>query len=269
MNWPASWPQDWVDKNVVDQAEQEQIEELRAWWDEYGNYVIAGVVVGALLLFGWNYYKTSKANAEIAASVLYDELADHVAEGRVEEAERASGDLDASFPDSAYSLQSKLAMARLYMDNNRDADAAAVLRELVDSSLSPGFAGVARLRLAKILHYQEKYEEVLELLDLDDTPGFTARYAEARGDALVELGRFDDARAEYLVALADNGQTVDTSFLQLKMINLPLPMTGGTEADAPAEDTSEALPETGAESDAVPEAEAAGEADTDTSETGE
>ncbi len=244
MNWPGIWPQVWVDRQVVDQAEQEQIEEIRAWWDEYGNYIIAGVVIGALLLFGWNYYKTSKANAEIAASVLYDELADHVAEGRVEEAERVSGDLDASYPDSAYAIQSKLAMARLYMDNNRDADAAAVLRELADSNQSPGFAAVARLRLAKILHYQEKYDEVLALLDLEETPGFTARYAEARGDALVALGRFDDARGEYLVAMADNGQTVDATFLQLKMMDLPLSTAGSEETDTPADDGALELPTT-------------------------
>ena len=247
---------------MVDQAEQEQIEEIRAWWDEYGNYIIAGVVIGALLLFGWNYYKTSKANAEIAASVLYDELADHVAEGRVEEAERVSGDLDASYPESAYASQSKLAMARLYMDNNRDADAAAVLRELVDGNQSPGFEAVARLRLAKILQYQEKYDEVLALLDLEDTAGFTARYAEARGDALVALGRFDDARGEYLVALADNGQTIDATFLQLKM-NLPLSSAGSAETDTPADDSALALPDTEDVPENNADSEAAGDAGTD------
>jgi predicted negative regulator of RcsB-dependent stress response len=264
---------------VVDQAEQEQIEEIRAWWDEYGNYIIAGVVIGALLLFGWNYYKTSKANAEIAASVLYDELADHVAEGRVEEAERVSGDLDASYPESSYSVQSKLAMARLYMDNNRDADAAAVLRELVDSNQSPGFAAVARLRLAKILHYQEKYEEVLALLDLEDTAGFTARYAEARGDALVALERFDEARGEYLVALADNGQTVDATFLQLKMMDLPLSTAGSAETDTAEDDGALELPATNTdtdtdtggetEADAEPASAAEAEADPDANETAE
>ncbi len=262
-----------------DLSEKEQIESIRAWWDEYGNYVIGGVVIGALLLFGWNYYKTSKANAEIGASVLYDELADHVAEGRVAEAERVAGDLDGTYPDSGYAVQGKLAMARLYMDNNRDADAAAVLRDLMEQRSSPAFAAIARLRLAKILQYQEKYEEVLELLADQDTPGFSARYADARGDALVELGRFDEAREEYLAALTDNGQTVDASFLQLKILDLPapgdavdaamddgdvvvpLPSDSTTDADATR---SEAADEDGAEASDQPEA-----ADADESETAE
>lgn len=245
MNWPVYWPINWVDRIVEDLSEKEQIESIRAWWSEYGNFVIAGVVVGGLLLFGWNYYKTSTANKEIAASMLYDELADAVAEGRVDEAERVSAELDAAYPGTAYASQADLAMARLYMDNNRDADAAGVLRELAESGTSPEFGAIARLRLAKVLQYQEKYEEVLELLDLDDTPGFTARYAAARGDALVALERYAEAREQYLIALADNGQTTDTTFLQLKLLDLPVTQAAAS-ADAPAVEEDVELPETDA-----------------------
>ena len=220
MSWPTCWRKNWV-KAVDD--EKEQLESLRTWWSEYGTYVIVGIVIGAAGLFGWNYYNTSKANAEIAASALYDTLANYVAEGRLEQAEATAGELDAAFADSAYAEQGKLAMARLYMDSNRDEDAANVLRELIDSGTGSPFAHIARLRLAKILQYQEKYDDVLALLEGQDNSGFTARYADARGDALASLERYDEAREEYLVALADNGQTVDTTFLQLKLLDLPIP----------------------------------------------
>jgi hypothetical protein len=121
------------------------------------------------------------------------------------------------------------------------------------------------LRLAKILHYQEKYEDVLALLDLEDTAGFTARYAEARGDALVALERFDEARGEYLVALADNGQTVDATFLQLKMMDLPLSTAGSAETDTAEDDSGLELPatdtDTGGETEADAEPTAAAEAE--------
>ena len=269
MNWPARWPTSWVDSIVADQSEKEQIEEMRAWWDEYGNYVIAGVVIGIVLLFGWNYYKSSKVNAETEASQLYDALAGHVAEARVTEAESALGELEGTYPDSAYAMQGKLAMARLYMDNNRDADAADILRELVDADESPLFGAVARLRLAKILHYQEEFEEVLTLLDVEETPGFTARYAEARGDSLVALERYDEAREQYLVALADNGQTVDANFLQLKLLDLPQPDIGdvapvATEAEAATDMTATEPP---AASEAASDAAEPGSADADAEES--
>ena len=34
------------------QSEKEQIEEMKAWWAEYGRYVIAGVVIAVGLLLG-------------------------------------------------------------------------------------------------------------------------------------------------------------------------------------------------------------------------
>ena len=33
-----------------DLSEKEQIEQMRAWWSEYGNYVIGGIVVGIGLM---------------------------------------------------------------------------------------------------------------------------------------------------------------------------------------------------------------------------
>ena len=67
------------------QSEKEQIEEIRAWWAEYGRYVIAGVVIAVGLLFGYNQYESSKLSAEVAASVLYESLALNVGEGDREE----------------------------------------------------------------------------------------------------------------------------------------------------------------------------------------
>ena len=229
--------------------EKEQIEELRAWWSEYGNYVIGGVVIGALALFGWQYQRSTTATAEIAASTVYDALADHVADGRLEEAERTVAELAAEHAGSAYLAQARLALARVYMDNNRDEDAANALRAAIAEADSPAMAAVAQIRLAKILHYQDKYEEVLALLDGQSNTGFTARFAEARGDALAALERYDEARAAYTLALADNGQTTDVTFIQLKLLDLPVAVADTDPAPADGVDapTAEDAVETGDE----------------------
>ena len=239
--------------------EKEQLEDIRAWWAQYGNYVLSGVAIGALSLFGWSYYKSTTADSEIAASVLYDELANHVAEGDLDDAERVAGMLSAQHGDSLYAQQSKLALARLYMDNSRDEDAAGALRSIVDNPQSAELSAVARVRLAKVLQYQEQYDEVLTLLEGEDSTGFTARYAEARGDALVALSRFDEAREAYLVALADNGQTLDTTFLQLKLLDLPPAEPAAMDAEDAG--TGETAAETGAADAAAESAPDAGSGD--------
>ncbi len=223
-----------------DLSEKEQIEKLREWWSDYGNYILAGVAIGVLAIAGYNYQQGAAADREIAASTLFDTVAGHVAGNRIEAAEEAAAALDADYADTAYAMQARLALARLYMDSSRDADAAMALNKVIDGDRDGSFGALARLRLARVREYQENYDEVLELLDNDDMPGFTARYAEARGDALSALERYDEAREAYLVALADNGQTVDTSFLQLKIADLPAvdvsASVAGDVADAAADD---------------------------------
>ena len=80
-------------------SEKEQIEQMRTWWSEYGNYVIGGIVLGAMVLFGINHVRISKIEAQQAASILYDDLTTFVVDGNADEAEiivATSGKVDGS-----------------------------------------------------------------------------------------------------------------------------------------------------------------------------
>lgn len=221
-------------------SEKEQIERMRTWWSEYGAYVIGGVVLGALILFGFNYYQTAQIKAQVAASALYDDLTDEIVAGDLEAAEAIAKDLVDKHGDSSYAAQMRLAMARLYMDKNRDLDAAESLRALLAMDGYEPFKHVARLRLAKVLLYQDQPEEVLTLLEGQVDSAFTARYAEVRGDAYVALGRFNEARSAYQAALLEQLPVVDQGLVQLKLLDLPeddaqvaVPLPSGP---APADD---------------------------------
>jgi predicted negative regulator of RcsB-dependent stress response len=255
---------------VEDLSEKEQIEQLRTWWSDYGNYIIAGVVLGALGLFGLNYYQESRLESALEASGLYDQLTDLVVEGGLEEAESVSGRIIADFPDTAYAPQARLAMARLYMDKNRDEDAATALNGLLASDADDEYRKIARLRLAKVLLYQDKAEEALELLGPagESDGAFSARYDEVRGDALVALERPDEAREAYRRALSESGRetTINQQFVQLKLLDLPVEEV--TAANEPASDLPPAeTPSVPAEE--APAGEAAEPGETDTPAGGE
>ena len=208
-------------------SEKEQIDKMRAWWSDYGLYVVGGIVLGAAILFGINYYQTQKVNAEIAASALYDDLAEYVTGGDLEASETTAAELDSDYGNSSYAAQSKLAMARLYMDKNRDQDAAEALNELLEMNGFEHIQHVARVRLAKVLLYQGKPEDVLTLLEGKENEAFAARYAEELGDAYVALGRYDEARTSYQEALGEAQPTIDQGLVQLKLMDLP--DEGGSE----------------------------------------
>ncbi|HEX5787302.1 MAG TPA: tetratricopeptide repeat protein, partial [Woeseiaceae bacterium] len=100
--------------------EREQIDQLRTWWSDYGNYVLAGVVIGAAGLFGANWYQSNRLDAGLEASNAFSALADAVDAGALDTAEALAGELTTNHPKSAYAAQARLAIARLYMDRNRD-----------------------------------------------------------------------------------------------------------------------------------------------------
>jgi predicted negative regulator of RcsB-dependent stress response len=225
------------------QSEKEQIEEMRAWWSEYGRYVIAGVVIAIGLLVGYNQYQSSKVAAQVAASELFESLAGHVYQGDLDDAEVVADELASNYANTSYAAQSKLAMARLYMDKNRDQDAADVLKELVAMRGNKALKNVGRLRLARVLLYQDKAQEVIDLLADRDGVAFSGLYAEARGDAYTALGQIEEAGDAYRLALADTSQTVNRGLIQMKLIDLPeaAPAASAPQADAVTEPDAEPI----------------------------
>jgi predicted negative regulator of RcsB-dependent stress response len=206
-------------------SEKEQIEQIRSWWSEYGGYVIGGLGLGIAVLAGYNYYQNSKLEAQLEGSAMYESLTQHVVSGSLEEAEIVASELGMKYADTSYAAQAKLAMARLYMDKNRDQDAIDILNELLANPADEATKHVARARLARLLAYQGKQQEVIDLLEDQDSEAFAAIYNELLGDAYYALGRIEDAQAAYQRVMLDPlaTATVDQQLVQWKALDLPEP----------------------------------------------
>ena len=145
------------------------------------------------------------------------------------------------------------------MDKNRDQDAADALSALLDAPASAEIKQLARLRLARILLYQDKPQEVVDLLEGQESAGFEPAFGEVLGDAYHALGRIAEAEAAYQTVLLNplSQGTVDQQLVQWKALDLP---QVAAEEAPPAEPTPEpaAAP--------TPEPVAEPEADTETAE---
>ena len=231
---------------MEDLSEKEQIELMRSWWSENGIYVILGVLISVGSIVGLLQLRASQVETQMAASALFEALAEEVAENRVDEAETIASDVYANHAKSIYADQTRLAMARLYMDQGRDQDAATTLRELVDGDADSQMQLVGRLRLGKVLLYQGAAEEVLTLVDAYTSSGMGPRFSELQGDAHFALGDYARAETAYMAALNDPlaSQLVDAGLLRMKISDLPevLPETGagesGTDTDVLEEEQS-------------------------------
>jgi predicted negative regulator of RcsB-dependent stress response len=218
------------------QSEKEQIEEMKAWWAEYRLYIIAGVLIAVGGLLGYNHIQSSKVAAQVEASELFEALAGHVFDGDLEDAEAVADELANSYANTPYAAQSRLAMSRLYMDKNQDQDAADALNQLLAMRGNKALKLVGRLRLARVLLYQDKAQEVLDLLADQDGEAFAGLFAEMRGDAYAALGQVGDAGDAYRIALADTSQTINRALVQMKLVDLPAAPPAAAETIAPEAD---------------------------------
>ena len=212
-------------------SEKEQIERLREWWRENGWYLISGVALGALLLFGWNQYRAYQDREAEGAAALYQSLKIAVEAPNADEATALLNQLREEYPASAYADQAGLLIARMLLITSPER-AAAELRFVMDTSDERELSMIARLRLARVLAYREQYDEALQLLAVDDSGQFTGRLNEVKGDIYVARGETEAARVAYLSAMTASGaEVLDRNFLQMKLNDLP----GATaESDEPA-----------------------------------
>lgn len=244
---------------MEDLSEKELIDQMRAWWSEYGNYVLGGIVAGIVLIVGIGQYRSKLQTARIEASVLYETVFEAAADGKADTAETAANDLYNNYASTVYPAQARLAMARLYMDKGRDQDAADALRAVVDADPDSALGLIASLRLAKVLLYQDKAQNVIDLLSGRNESAYVARYSEALGDAYVALGNYSDARDAYAIAMTDNAAmpTVDRALVQMKLDDLP----ENTEEDVAAGEAENATADAAADDAPEQPVEGAGESE--------
>ncbi len=184
----------------LDLEEQEQLDQLKAFWKRYGN-LITWALIAALGTFaawnGWNWWQREQA---VSASGMYDELEKAVDTKDLPAATRIAADLRARYGRTAYAHQGALLAARAQYDGGQMDQAREALSWVADKAPDPAYRTLARLRLAGILLDEKKYDEALKQLETATAPGFEALVADRRGDALAALDKTEEAKAAYQLA---------------------------------------------------------------------
>ncbi|HEX9396555.1 MAG TPA: tetratricopeptide repeat protein [Burkholderiales bacterium] len=209
---------------ALDLEEQEQVAELKAWWNQYGTLVVA-VLAGALIALGgwqgWRWYQSRQAQA---ASLLFDALTHGAQTGDAKAVRDAAGALLENYPGSLYAAMGALGSARFHFDRGDLKTAKAQLGWAVASARSEDFRDLARLRLAGVLLDEKAYDEAIKLLDAPHGAALDAQYGALRGDILVAKGQAAEARAAYRAALdkaeknQDNGAFRETLRMRLEAL---------------------------------------------------
>lgn len=179
----------------------DQLANLKNWWKQYGKALIAGVVIGLLLLGGGNYWRQHKIKRAETASLLYESLLTDLQQGKSDAVSAAAEKLMRDYEATPYAGKSALLLARLRFDAKDMAGMRMHLEWAMKNAIEAPVQHSARLRLAHLLLDQGETAAALALVNIKDTHGFISEYEEIRGDVLLAQGDRAGARRAYQTAI--------------------------------------------------------------------
>lgn len=202
-------------------SEEEQLEDLKAWWKRYRNPVLTALIVGGAVLIGTRTWVNYQEQLSLSASAEYTQLQAEIRAGNTEAVMRRGEYLIENFSATTYAVMAALAMAKVYVEQGQLESAADRLQWAVDSADNPEVAHIARLRLARVLAAADRPQQALALLDAVNRPGaFRASYEELKGDLYVEAGQPERARQAYRNAIEDLEFGSGAEYVQMKLDGL-------------------------------------------------
>lgn len=204
--------------------EHEQGELVRKWIRENALSMVTGIGLGLLLIFGWQQWQAHRATRAAEAATQYLALTDALSAGHVEDVTTIAADLRKQAPKSPYAVLAAMQQAEIH---SKQGDLAAAAADLDWANAQAGQASLkslVRVRLARVKLAQDDAAGALALLDSIPGEAWAALTGELRGDALVQLGQKDAARAAYQDALSHMlAQSPGRSTLEMKIEQLPAP----------------------------------------------
>jgi len=187
----------------LDLEEQEQFAKLKAFWQDYGRWIMIGVaiaVIGFAIYWGYQSYQKSQA---VAASKQYEVLLEQTAKNDLPGSLATTKKIQQEYGKTAYAGMAGLLAANLAYSVKDQEATIEQLKWVANSASSDSFQSIAKLRLSNIYIDQktpEGFSQADQLLNSKMAVGFEALKLERRGDWYWAQDKTEDAKKSYIAA---------------------------------------------------------------------
>lgn len=206
----------------LDLEEQEQLDQLKDFWKQYGSLITWVLILGLGALAAWRGWEYWQADRAVKASALYEELDRAAQSAEVERVTTLFADMRQRYPKVTYTEQGALLAARAQFGAGKLDAAVATLSWLAESGASRDYRSIARLRLAGLLIDLKKYDDALKWLSTDIAPEFAGLAADRRADVLMLQGK----RSEAIAAYQEAWRTLDATLDYRRVVQTKLEVLG-------------------------------------------
>lgn len=210
--------------NTLNLQDQEQLDDLKAFWKRHGNWITWLITLVLLGFAGWNGWNWYQRNQAVQAAAMFDELDKAAAAGDADKASRVFNDMKDRYAGATLTQQGGLIAARVQHDKGQVDAAKASLGWVSEKAAEDEYRAIARLRLAGLLLDAKDYPGALKALDAVTAKDFTALASDRRGDVLLAQGKTDEARAAYQAAYKAMDDKIDyRRLVEVKLVALAAP----------------------------------------------
>lgn len=187
---------------AFDLEEQEQLAALKAWWKQYGNYVLIALIVILAVYAAWTFWGTYQRKQAEQASQLYYELHNAMRGQDHKRIQRIADDMQEKFGSTVYASMTNLIAARVASVTDDQAMVKKRLKWVVDQGKGDGYKAIARIRLAETLIAEKNYSEAQSMLSGEFPEAFKGMVEDRKGDIYYAQNQLDAAKSAYQAALS-------------------------------------------------------------------
>jgi predicted negative regulator of RcsB-dependent stress response len=181
----------------LDLEEQEQLDQLKHFWKQYGNWISWALILVFGSVAGWNAFQYWQRSQAAQAAGLFEEVDRAAQAGDLAKLERSLTDMKDHFGRTTFAQQAALLAAKVYYEKGKADAARAALSWVADTSSDEGYQALAHLRLAGLALDAKAYDEATKQLEGPFPKEFDALVADRRGDVFLAKGNRSQARVEY------------------------------------------------------------------------
>lgn len=203
---------------ALDLQEQEQLDSLKAWWKDNGNWVLGALLVVVVAMGGWRGWQYYQGKQAGEAATLYQQFTEQLASNDAKRINDAAAAVMDKYAATAYAARAALLAAQVNEQGNDVARAKTQLQWVIAHAGEDSLKDVARLRLAAVLLDEKNYADALKQLEAKHPASFDGLYADLKGDVLSAQGKAAEAKAAYQLAYdKTDAKSTYRNLIQMKL----------------------------------------------------